>query len=196
MQQRDPDHNQYLEWLYLEADGELAAAERAQLQHHLLSCAECRREQEELPALFDLLSSDEIEVREGFTDEVMSSLPAAGWEARHPRAWVAAAALLVALVGISTLLVTLSGAEPQGLGALVAIGELFGSAVTAGAGLLTASWQGLGMAAGEVVGGSVAQTIAFTLFVLGVNVLFVRLLLRSWKREAATERVGKSSKRG
>lgn len=180
--QHEPEHNVYLEWLYLEADGELSGPERARLDRHLVSCAECRRVRDELPALFDLLDSDRVEVRPGFTDEVMSALPPAGWEARHPRAWVSAAAVLVALIGLSALLVGTSGGQMEGVGVVVAIAELFRSTMTAGAGLLTASWQGLGMAMGEIAGASPAQMGVFALFVLGVNVLFVRLLLRSWRK--------------
>ena len=191
--QRDHDHNVYLEWLYLEADGGLAGADRAQLQRHLLSCAECRHEQERLPVLFDLLSSDRVEVREGFTEQVMSSLPPAGWEARHPRAWVSAAAVLAVLIGFSALLVGTSGGQIEGVGAVVAIAELFRSTITAGSGLLAASWQGLGMAVGEIAGGSPMQTAVFALFVLGVNVLFFRLLMRSWRRPLP-DRAGRSSK--
>ncbi len=192
--QHDQDHNVYLEWLYLEADGGLAGSDRALLQRHLLSCAECRREREQLPALFDLLSSGRVEVREDFADRVMSSLPPAGWEARHPRTWTAAAAVLAVLIGLSALLVGLSGGELEGVGAVVAIAELFRSTITAGSGLLAASWHGLGMAIGEVVVGSPVQTGVFALFVLGVNVLFVRLLMRSWRRPVA-ERLGRDSKR-
>lgn len=188
---RDPDHNVFLEWLYLEADGGLTTSERAQLHRHLLSCARCRREREELPALFDLMSSDRVAVREDFTEQVMSSLPPAGWQARNPRSWVAAAVVMVLLSGASALLIGAGAGEIPGGGALVAIAELFRSTVTAGAGLLAASWQGLGMAVGEAVGGSPVQTIVFALFVLAVDILFLRLLMRSWK----SERVVESAKR-
>lgn len=176
------DHNLYTEWIYLDADGGLEPAERAQLDRHLLSCAECRREKDELPALFDLLSSDRVPLADDFTDRVMSSLPAAGWEARHPRSWVAAAIALVVLVGLSAGLVVSSSAPAAG--PLAAVIDLFAAAATAGAGLLAASWQGLGMAVGELVGGSALQTGVFALFVLCLDVLFVRFLMRSWRREA------------
>ncbi len=184
---RDTDHNVYLEWLYLEADGGLSTAERAQLHRHLLSCARCRREKEELPALFELLASDRVEVREGFTEEVMSSLPAAAWEARYPRSWIAAVSILVVLSGLSAILVGAGAGELPGAGALVAIAELLRSTVTAGAGLLAASWQGLGMAVGEIIGTSPVQTAVFALFVLGVDILFLRFLIRSWKTERVVE---------
>ncbi len=185
---RDRDHNVFQEWLYLEADGGLTTAERAQLHRHLLSCSRCRREKEELPALFEMLSSDRVEVREGFTEAVMSSLPAAGWESRHPRSWIAAAAILIGLIGLSAMLVGTGGAELPGAGPLLAIAELFRSAATAGAGLLTASWQGLGMAVGESLGGSPLPMIVFAIFVLALDVLFVRFLLRSWSaREHAAQ---------
>lgn len=187
---RDPDHNVFLEWLYLEADGGLTTAERARLHRHLLSCVRCRREKERLPALFELLAAGRVETREGFTERVMASLPAAGWEARQPRSWVAAALILAALTGLSALLVGSGGAAAlPGAGALVAIVELFRSTVAAGAGLLAASWQGLGMAVGELIGGSPVETAVFALFVLFVDVLFLRFLMRSWRAAGATEGV-------
>ncbi len=184
---RETDHNVFLEWLYLEADGGLSTAERAQLHRHLLSCARCRREKEELPALFELLASDRVEVRDGFTEKVMSALPAAGWEARHPRSWIVAAALIAALGGLSAILVGAGAGDLPGSGALVAIAELFRSTVSAGAGLLGASWQGLGMAVGQIVGGSATQAIVFGLFVVAVDVLFLRFLIRSWSSERAAQ---------
>lgn len=184
---RDPDHNVFLEWLYLEADGGLSTAERAQLHRHLLSCARCRREKQELPALFELLASDRVEVDEEFTARVMSSLPPAGWEARHPRSWISAVVILVLLSGLSALLVGAGAGELPGAGVLVAIAELFRSTVTAGAGLLAASWQGLGAAVGAVIGGSPVQALVFALFVLGVDILFIRFLMRSWKSERVVE---------
>ena len=48
----------------------------------------------------------------------------------------------------------------------------------AGAGLLTASWQGLGLALGEIFGGSKLTLAVFAVFVAGVDFLFVRYLLR------------------
>jgi anti-sigma factor RsiW len=181
------NHSTYEEWLYLEADGGLSTAERAQLHRHLLSCSRCRRESEQVPALFEFLSSGQVEVREGFSDEVMAALPAAGWEARNPRSWVVAAVLLIALGGLSALLVG-AGGEMQGTGVVGAIAELFLTTVTAGAGLLSASWQGIGMAVSEAIGGSALQTLVFTIFVVGVDVLFLRSLIRSWRRPAVSAR--------
>lgn len=177
------DHTVYEEWLYLEQDGGLSVAERAELHRHLLSCSRCRREGARIPALFDFLSDERVEVRQGFSDEVMASLPPAGWEARNPRAWVAAAVLL-AMLGVASALLVGFGGEMPGTGVFGAMAELFISTVTAGAGLLSASWQGIGMAVREAVGGSPVQTLVFTLFVVGIDVIFLRALMRSWRRPA------------
>lgn len=182
------DHSIYEEWLYLEADGGLSTSERAQLHRHLLSCSRCRRESDQVPALFEFLASGQVEVREGFDQQVMAALPAAGWEARNPRSWVVAVALLVTLGALSALLVGAGGGEMQGSGMVGAVAELFLSAVTAGAGLLTASWQGIGMAVSEAIGGSPMQMLIFTIFVVGVDVLFLRSLIRSWRRPALAAR--------
>ncbi len=188
---RDPDHSVYREWLYLEADGGLTTPERARLHRHLLSCARCRREKEQLPALFELLAGSRVEAREDLVERVMSSLPPAGWEARHPRSWIVAALLLAAVSGLSALMVGGGAGQLPGASALVSIAELFRSTIAAGAGLLAASWQGLGMAVGELIGRSPVETIVFALFVLGVDVLFLRFLVRSWR----TERVGRGAQR-
>lgn len=186
---RDIEHAVYEEWLHLEPDGGLTTAERARLHRHLLSCAECRRESEELPELFGLLDGSKVPVEEGFGERVMSALPAAGWQARRPRSWSVAAALLVALLGLSATLVSIDGAGgvesalPIG-GALLAIVELFRSTLLAGAGLSTASWQGLGMAVGELLHGSPVNTAVFALFVLGIDFLFIRLLMRTARARA------------
>ena len=108
---------------------------RAQLERHLLSCDECRQEREQLPALFDLLATSRVDPAPDFTDRVMSSLPPAGWEARHPRAWVAAAMVLVVLGALSAALAGIGAGTGQTAGPVTAIFDLFASAMTAGAGL-------------------------------------------------------------
>ena len=190
---QDMDHNTYLEWVYLDADGGLGPAERSRLQRHLLTCAECRREREALPALFDLLESERMAPDDAFVDRVMSSLPPTAWEARHPRGLIAASVALVLLVGGVSLLAALGSTQAPGAGPLMAVIDLFGSAVLAGAGLLGASWQGLGMVAGELLGGSATGIAVFTLFVLGIDFLFLRLLMRSWKLRTVAARAERGS---
>ena len=62
--------------------------------------------------------------------------------------------------------------------------ELFRSAALAGAGLLTASWSGVGLALGEVLSRSTMGFVAFGVFVLGIDCLFLRYLWRQSRQEA------------
>ncbi len=178
-----PDHSTYREWLNLDADGLLAGEERTLLNEHLSSCAGCRQEREELAALESLLKRTSVAVRPGFRDTVMSSLPPAGWEARAPRAWRFPAAVAALLGGLAAALVVAGpSANPSGLSALLAVGGMFQAALLAGAGLLAASWKGVGLVVAEVVS-SPASLGAFGFLVLCLNLLLISLIRR--RRPAA-----------
>ncbi len=135
---------------------------------------------------------------------MLSALPPTGWESRYPRAWAGALVLLALLAAATTVVVALGSGDPSGrlpLGAAaVALAELFRSALLAGAGLLSASWQGLGMAIWEALGGSKLSFALFAVLVLGVDLLFLRFLSRSWRAEPtgspSAERSGRSRERG
>lgn len=178
-----PDHSTYQEWLNLDADGLLAGEERTLLNDHLASCAECRREREELAALEGLLRSSAVAVRTDFKETVMASLQPAGWEARSPRTWRFPAAVFVLLGGLAAaLMVAGSAAEPSGVSALLAVGSMFQAALLAGAGLLAASWKGVGLLFEEVIS-SPASLGAFGFLVLCLNLLLISLIRR--RRPAA-----------
>ena len=68
----------------------------------------------------------------------------------------------------------------------VAVFDLFRSSLVAGAGLLDASWRGLGLALGRLFDGSWLNLVAFGVFVLGVDALFLRLLLKTRRRVRQT----------
>ncbi len=183
-----PDHNTYREWLDLEADGRLEGKEeRARLEEHLASCAECRREREELQAFEGLLRRSAIAVRPDFRQAVMTSLPAAGWEARaasSARTWRFPAAVLV-LVGALAAALLLAGSESasSGFSTLAAVGSLFRAAILAGAGLLAASWKGVGLVFERVIS-SPASLGAFGFLVICLNLLLISLLRRKRPAEA------------
>lgn len=188
-----PDHNTYREWLDLEADGRLEREEeRAYLEEHLASCAECREEREELRAFEGLLRSSAIEVRSDFRQAVMASLPTASWEARSAsaRTWRFPAAVLV-LLGALGAGMLLAGADPSssGFSVLLAVGGLFRAAILAGAGLLAASWKGVGLVVERVIS-SPASLGAFGFLVLCLNLLLISLLRR---KRPATEAQGAPS---
>ncbi|HYU35925.1 MAG TPA: zf-HC2 domain-containing protein [Thermoanaerobaculia bacterium] len=174
-----PDHNTYREWLNLEVDGQLPPSRRAELGEHLAGCAECRAEREDLLALGALLQKNRVSVRASFKDDVLAALPTTGWENRHPKTWAFPAAVFVLLAGIAAALfgsARLSEAGP-GASALLAMADMLGSTVQAGAGLLAATWKGLGMAVGEVIASPVSLGVLAVL-VISLNLLLFSLLRR------------------
>lgn len=195
MRTREPDHSTYQEWLHSELDGGLTTGERSQLRDHLAFCDQCKAEKEELIQLERLLAESHLSVRADFCDEVMASLPASGWEARFPRSWIAALVAVVVLVAGAAALISSAG---QGLepavplaGAFAAILGMLQSSALAGAGLLTASWKGLGLAFQELLGGSIWNLLAVSVLVFAVDFLLIRMLLR--QGQPAAERSGRSA---
>ena len=182
-----PDHSTYRDWLNLDVDGLLAGEEKNRLEEHLAACAECRREHQELTALESLIRGSALAVRPDFRGAVMSSLPAAGWEARAPRTWRFPAAVFVLLGLAAALLVTGSASAPSGLTALLAVGGMFRAAALAGAGLLAASWKGIGLVVEEVISSPVSLG-AFGFLVLCLNLLLISLIRRRRPAGAAARK--------
>src|SRR5258708_18589920 len=117
-------------------DGGLAAEQQASLDRHLSGCPECRAEGDELLALAGLLRRSRLAVQPGFRERVMAALPAAGWEARHPRTWSFPAAVCAALLGVGLFL--LGAGSPRlgpAYGVVSALGGLLRAALMAGIGL-------------------------------------------------------------
>jgi anti-sigma factor RsiW len=184
-----PDHSIYREWLNLEVDGLLGREERSRLDEHLAGCAECQREHEDLLALEGLFQRSAVPVRPDFRGAVMSSLPAAGWEARSPRTWRFPAAVFV-LLGAVAAAVMVAGpvAAPSGLSALLAVGGMLRAAALAGAGLLAASWKGIGLIVADVIS-SPASLGAFGFLVICLNLLLISLIRKRRPAQArAVER--------
>ena len=188
-----PDHSTYREWLNLDADGLLEGEERTLLNEHVASCAECRREREELAALEGLLRSSALAVKPDFKETVMASLQPAGWEARSPRTWRFPAAVFVLLGGLAAVLtVAGSSAQPSGVSAFLAVGSMFQAALLAGAGLLGASWKGVGLVFQEVISSPVSLG-AFGFLVLCLNLLLISLVRR--RRPARAEAHGRGARK-
>ena len=184
-------HQDYHELLQMQADGELSRLEAQRLDRHLATCAGCREERRELTRLDELLTAASVPVRDGFRDEVIASLPNAAWESRHPASWAAGVALVLLLGGGAFALTSGAGVTSSPLAEIfVAVFDLFRSSLVAGAGLLDASWRGLGLALGRLFDGSLLNLVAFGIFVIGVDALFLRLLLKTRRRvrQAAASR--------
>lgn len=179
----------FREQLDLEVDGRLGGEEKIALDRHAAACAACREERRELDSLRRALERSRVGVRRSFTAEVMERLPAAGWEGSAPRAWRLPAAVLAALAAAAAALVGLSSAQLHPgvpfLGALAAVADMAQTAALAGAGLLAASWRGIGLAVGDLLSASPGTLIAFAVVVLAVDLLLLALIRR--RRPAAAE---------
>ena len=193
MQNRQPKrHADYLELVYLEIDAELSQRETRELNEHASSCLECRAIRGEMPSLNSVLDEIKIDAHPDLAGRVLENLPPAAWEMRRVSSWRVAAIAFLGLFGAAYALTFQS--EPLGealpwIGTLAAMAELFRSAALAGAGLLAASWSGIGLALGEILSRSTLGTVTFGVFVLGIDCLFLRYLWRSSRREAlATSR--------
>lgn len=177
------DHTTYREWLDLEVEGALPPADAAPLAAHLADCADCRAERRRLAALHEALAAARVPVRDGFRGQVMAALPEAAWERRTvpARRWAWAAGLLALLGTASAALFAASGArfEPGATlaGAFAAIAEMMAMAAIAGAGLLGASWTGLGLAVGDLFRrspGTAAAVALLAVFLAGLTVSLLR----------------------
>jgi len=193
MPKRQPKrHADYLELVYLEIDGELSQRETRELNEHASSCLECRAIRREMPFLNSVLDEIKIDAHPDFARRVVENLPPAAWEMRRPSSWRVAAIAFLGLFGAAYALTFQSESLGEALpwiGTLAAMAELFRSAALAGAGLLAASWSGVGLALGEILSRSTMGIVAFGVFVLGIDCLFLRYLWRLSRREAlATSR--------
>jgi anti-sigma factor RsiW len=175
---KKPDHDTFREWLHLEADKDLSPERRERLESHLAECPECQAERRDLAHLSRALASGRLAVRADFRQNVLAALPAAGWEARHPRTWRFPAAVAVLL---GTIAATFFGSGRSAgspvLGALFAVAGFFRATLVAGLGLMQASWKGLGLVFGEIFSSWPALT-AFAVVVICLNLLLLTLVRR------------------
>lgn len=185
------DHTTYREWIDLELEGALPAADAPRLAAHLADCADCRGERRRLADLHEMLAAARVPVHPDFRARVMSALPEPAWERRPapPARWGWAAALVALLATISATLFAVSGARlapgASLAGALAAIGDMLATAAIAGAGLLGATWTGLGLAVGDLFRRSPGTAVAVALLAIFLAGLTVSLLRRP---RAATDR--------
>lgn len=173
-----PDHNTYREWLNLDVDGCLPRERRAQLDQHLASCSSCRSEKAALLSLEGALKRSRVEARPGFRHQVVSSLPVASWESRSPRTWTFPAAVCLLLAAVAAVL--MGGGAAGGssvLATVAAVAGMLQATLLAGAGLLAATWKGVGLLFEQVIA-SPASLGVFGVFVLCLNLLLVSLLRR------------------
>jgi anti-sigma factor RsiW len=198
-----PDHETLREWLQLEADGDLPPERRDFLASHLASCLECQDEQRDLARLAEAMTGGRLPVRADFRQRVMESLPAAGWEARHPQTWrfPAAVALLFGIVAATFFgwgAAAPAGAHSAGspvAGALLALAGFFRATLVAGLGLIHASWKGWGMIFGELFASRLTLA-ALAVLVICLNLLLISLVRRNRLSRLAGEIAPRGRARG
>jgi hypothetical protein len=189
---RGAGHEQLREWITLEGEpGEmLTRQERRELAEHLEGCPDCRREREDYARLDVLLSENAVPVRDGFRDEVLGSLPAAGWEGRASRARRLPIAVMVLLMIAAGWVVAApesgGGAASALSGALAALVDMTATGVLAARGLRWAAWRGGGLARDSYLAPGAA--VAFFVLVISLDVLLLSILVRRGK--AAPEEAG------
>ena len=148
---------------------------------------ELERERRRLVRLHEELAAARVTARPGFAAAVMAALPAEPrWAAARVGGLRGAVAALLALAAVATLLLGL-GSATRGpadamFGAARAVADFAVAAALSGAGLLAASWRGLGIALGEVL--DVPERIVFGLGVVALNALLFLLLRRRSRRRA------------
>lgn len=146
-------------------------------------------------ALDALLGESRIAVRPGFCERVMAALPAAAWERRLGErrlpAWALPTALTAALAVGAALVFILGGAsaaDSHALGITAAVFDFLATAALAGAGLLFATWRGVGLGLEQLISDSGLSLLALATAVLFLDLLFIALLRR--RRSAARETAG------
>jgi anti-sigma factor RsiW len=175
------------EWLDLDVDGALPASSREPFERALEAQPELAAERHRLERLHELLVADRIAVAPDFGERVMASLPVAPWQRSvGASTWLLPAAL-VTLTGIAAALLLGSSwlAGHPVLGLFVVLFDFLQATTLAGAGLLFASWRGIGFGLGEVFAGSPAALGVFGVAVLLLDLLVLSLLRR--RRPAEVE---------
>lgn len=179
---RRPDEETVRRWLDLEADGALGASEARRLEEALDRYPHLAAERRDLTDLHRQLAASRIEVEPGFRSAVMGSLPQAAWEPAGRRGWGLAAIVTLALAVAGGLMLAAGdvGRPASGplIGVVVAIAELLGASLVTGAGLLGASWRGVGLALEELLASTPSAVVGLALGVVLLNALFWRLLRR------------------
>ncbi len=126
------------------------------------------------PAIEPLLAAARVPVRDGFADEVMDRVAAGASSERAWMAWGLAAAALLAVS--SGLLMAGSGGSEGFLGALA---SALSATLLAGAGMLGATWSGVGAAMDAWLGASLATWAVASLVTAGLVFLCARTVRRA-----------------
>jgi hypothetical protein len=143
------------------------------LSARLAADADVAAEERALRALFAQLEAARVTVRPDFADSVMARLP----RRRSAFSWVLAASVLAMLAVGGLGLLRLAGVGDS-LGVVAALGDFVATGLIAGAGLLGATWSGVGAAVGEWLGRSPLSWGVAAAVLLSLCLLLVSLVRR------------------
>jgi anti-sigma factor RsiW len=174
-----------LQLLDSEADGSLSAAERARVESMLERRPELARERRLLTRLHDALRETRVEVEPRFTERVMDEVRRARPHIQHPGLWSLAASILLLVAALGVAGATGSGAIGGWLAPIGAVTDFLATTVIAGAGLLGASWEGIGTTVAGWLRSSTANLVLLGGLVVALHLLLYSLLRR---RRPARER--------
>lgn len=195
-----PECTTMRDWLDQESladfgESELSKTDRARLDQHLAGCSDCREHRAEIGRLDAILRSGDIAVPEGFSARVVAALPPTGWESRHPRAWRLPVAIALALFAGATFTIANSAGDASFgsalLGAVFALASLGKAAALAGAGLLGATWSGLGLALGNALD-TPGRVVTLAVFLVSLDLLLISLLRRRRQTASQAEASGRA----
>jgi len=176
------DSATWKQWVDLDLEGELGREEKVRLDELSESEGEVLAERRALESLRRMIEDDRIEVRPGFTQRVMAALPPAWWERRGASAGLPAWALPLVMMLVLALGAALTFGAAEATGRVADVGLLVADfmAVTllAGAGLLFATWRGVGFGLDQLFADSGLSLLALATAVLFLNLLFFSMLRR------------------
>ncbi|HEV8240012.1 MAG TPA: hypothetical protein VGS57_11640 [Thermoanaerobaculia bacterium] len=173
-------------------DGALAPGESEALRARVADDEALRNEERELGKLHEVLAAGRVAARPGFTEAVMATLPeSAPWADRKLLGWRSVLGTLAAVLALALGAFGIAGAQGRqgagmdgvGFAAARAVVDFATSAALSGAGLLAASWRGVGMAVAAAL--DLPATVIFGIGVVAVNALLIALLRRPRRRRAA-----------
>ncbi len=176
------DSATWREWVDQDLEGELAEEYRARLAEIAETDSRVAAERRALESLHQMIDAHHIPVQQGFAARVMAALPRAWWERERSSAGLPAWALPLAMTLILALgaAVLLGGAEETGrfTGIGLAVIDFMQVTFLAGAGMLFATWRGVGFGLEQLIAESGMNLLAMAGAVVFLNLLFFSLLRR------------------
>ena len=169
-------------WVDLDLEGELPEEDKARLAELADTDARIQAERRDLGSLHRMIEGGRIAVRPGFAARVLAALPRAWWEHRRSSAGLPVWALPLAMTLVLALgaALLLGGAEETGrfTGVGLAVLDFIQVTFLAGAGMLFATWRGVGFGVEQLIADSGMNLLAMVAAVVCLNLLLFSLLRR------------------